>query len=94
MTSIDLYFDRFRTSKGICFFSFLFYKRNKKLVPRALLSYISTWEFLKTLEKCEKHPPAARASGTSLVFLKIIRPVFYFFNRPFYSCGLSILAFE
>ena len=49
-------------------FAFLFYKGNKKLVPRALLSYISTWEFLRTLEKCEKHSPAARAS---LVFLKI-----------------------
>ena len=43
-------------------FAFLFYKRNKKLVPRALLSYISTWDFLRTLEKCQKHSPAARAS--------------------------------
>ena len=34
--------------------AFLSYKRNKNLVPRALLSYISTWEFLRTLEKCEK----------------------------------------
>ena len=24
----------------------------KKLVPRALLTYISTWELLRTLEKC------------------------------------------
>ena len=24
----------------------------KKLVPLALLSYIRTWEFLRTLEKC------------------------------------------
>ena len=31
-----------------------------KLVPQALLSYISTWEFLRTLEKCEKHSPLAR----------------------------------
>ena len=35
-------------------FAFLFYKRNKKLVPRALLSYTSTLEFLRTLDKCEK----------------------------------------
>ena len=41
---------------------FLFYKGNKKLVPRALLSYISNWKFLRTLEKCEKHSPSARAS--------------------------------
>ena len=34
--------------------AFLSYKRNKNLVPHALLSYISTWEFLRTLEKCEK----------------------------------------
>ena len=34
--------------------AFLSYKRNKNLVPRALLSYISTWKFLRTLEKCEK----------------------------------------
>ena len=39
---------------------FTFYKRNKKLALRALLSYISTREFLRTLEK-----------STSLVFLKI-----------------------
>ena len=32
--------------------SFLFYKRNKELVPRALFSYISTREFLRTREKC------------------------------------------
>ena len=43
-------------------FAFLFYKRNKKLVPRALLSYISSWEFSRTPEKCEKHSPAVRAS--------------------------------
>lgn len=48
-----------------------------KLVPQALLSYISTWEFLRTLEKCEKHSPLAR---------------FYFFNRsPKTSkCGRNI----
>ena len=49
-----------------------FIKEIKKLHPRALLSYISTWEFLRTLEKCEKHSVALRASlYTSLVFLKI-----------------------
>ena len=40
-----------------------FYKRNKKLVPRTLLSYIlSTWDFLRTLKKFEKHLPVAHAS--------------------------------
>ena len=33
---------------------FIFYKGNKKLVPRALLSYISMWEFLRTREKCRE----------------------------------------
>ena len=42
-----------------------------KNAPNALLSYISMREFLRTLEKCEKHLPSARASPTSLVFLKI-----------------------
>ncbi len=37
-----------------------------------MLSYISTWELLRTFEKCEKHSAAPRASlCTSLVFLKI-----------------------
>ena len=39
-----------------------FIKEIKKLVPRALLSYISTWEFLRTLEKCVWHLPSDRAS--------------------------------
>ena len=42
-------------------FTIHFTNEVKKLVPRALLSYISTWEFLRTLEKCEKHEPSARA---------------------------------
>ena len=42
-----------------------FYKRNKKLVRRTLLSYISTWDFLRTLEKI--------VSSTSLVFFKTPR---------------------
>ena len=43
-----------------------------KLVPRALLSYISTCELLRTLEKClEKHEPQVSASHTSQVFLKV-----------------------
>ena len=42
------------------------------LVPRALLSHISTLEFLRTFEKRERYSPTARASlGTSPVFLKI-----------------------
>ena len=40
----------------------IFHKGNKNLVPRALLSYISTWDFLRTLENCEKHLPVAHAS--------------------------------
>ena len=39
-----------------------FYKRSNKLVPRALLSYISTREFLRTLEKYEKQSSSVRAS--------------------------------
>ena len=39
-----------------------FYNRNKKLVPRTLLSYISTWDFLRTIEKCEEHSPVGHAS--------------------------------
>ena len=34
----------------------------KNLLPRALLSYMSTYEFLKTLEKC---------SGTCVCFLRL-----------------------
>ena len=47
--------------------------RNKKRALRALLSYISTREFLRTREKCiEKHEAQPSASlCTSLVFLKI-----------------------
>ena len=45
-----------------------FYKRNKKLVCYTMLSYINTWEFLRTLEKSQKHLPSAHASlGTSLI---------------------------
>ena len=43
------------------------YKRNKKLVPHTLLSYISTWDFLITLENCEKHSPADHASLSMIV---------------------------
>ena len=43
-------------------FTIYFIKEIKKLVPQALLIYISTWEFLGTLEKCEKHLPLACAS--------------------------------
>lgn len=50
------------------------YKRNKRHVPRTLLSYISTWELLRTLEKFEKVSPTAHASlSTSVVFLKNTR---------------------
>ena len=51
-----------------------FYKRNKKHVPQELLSYISTWGFLRTLEKYEKHsargsPHLSRVIKTSRVFI-------------------------
>ena len=41
---------------------YILLKEIKKLVPRALLSYISTWEFLKTVKGCENHEPKASAS--------------------------------
>ena len=47
--------DEFLSLRG-CFY---FIKEIKKLVPRALLSYISRWEFSRTLEKSEKHSPSA-----------------------------------
>ena len=50
-----------------------FYTINKKLVPHKMLSYIlSTWDFLRTLKKCEKHAFAYGScfSSTSLMFLK------------------------
>ena len=37
-------------------------KEIKKFVPPALLSSISTWGFLRTLEGCENHEPKASAS--------------------------------
>ena len=40
---------------------YILLKEIKKLVPRALLSYISTREFLKTLKGCENHEPKASA---------------------------------
>ena len=40
---------------------YLLQKKLKTLVPRALLSYMSSYELLRTLEKCEKHSPSARA---------------------------------
>ena len=43
-------------------FTLHFIKEIKKLVPHTLLSYVSTWDILGTLEKCEKHSPAAHAS--------------------------------
>ena len=46
-----------------------FIKEIKKLVPRTLLRYIlSTWDFLRTLEKCEKQLPVAHASLALLSF--------------------------
>ena len=43
-------------------------KEIKKLFPRALLSYISTWEFLRTLERCGKARAEGESSRTSRVF--------------------------
>ena len=53
-----LFSDEFLSLRG----RFYFIKEIKKLVPRALVSYISTREFLGTLEKCERHSPLARAA--------------------------------
>ena len=44
-------------------FTIYFIKEIKRPCSSSIiLSYISTWEFLRTLEKCEKHSPLARAS--------------------------------
>ena len=69
----------------------IFYKGNKRLVPRALLCYISTTELLRTLEKFEKVSPTARASlSTSVVFLKI--PASY--NSTMHSTRLFSLYYH
>ena len=72
-------------------FAFLFCKRNKTLVSRALLSNISTWEFLTTLEKCEKHSPYIEQNllmMISTLFLK--RP----FKNAIYGKDWSIIIFK
>ena len=65
-----------------------FLKEIKTLVPRALLSYVSTCEFLRTLEKCEKHSPSARVSPHFLVFLKIPK---CWYNSTMHSARFSFL---
>ena len=61
-----------------------FIKEIKKLFPRTLLSYISTWDFLRTLEKCEKHSPhvsrVLNKIPCAYITQQWIRRVFYFFN--------------
>ena len=48
-----------------------FEQRDKNLVPFELLSYVSTWHFLRPLEKSEKYSPIAYTFlSTSLVILK------------------------
>ena len=47
---------------SVFFLTLNFIKEIKKLVPRTLFSSMSTWEYLRTLEKCEKHEPKASAS--------------------------------
>ena len=55
-----------------------------KTRPSALLSYISMWKFLRTLEKCiEKN----EAQPSSRVFLKIPKVLIYLNNAR----GASIL---
>ena len=49
--------DEFLSLRGRVYFI-----KEIKNAPSALLSYISTREFLRTLEKCDKHLPSARAS--------------------------------
>ena len=57
-----------------------------------MLSYISTREFLRTLEKCEKHSPSARASRASRAsphfssVLKNSRVLIYLNNARGTSC--------
>ena len=46
-------------------------KKLKKLVPRALLSYKSTWEFLRTLEKFEKYEKHEPKVSASLHFSRV-----------------------
>ena len=58
-----------RHRNGRAQFTIHFIKEIKKLVPRALLSYIGTWEF-RTLEKHKKHTLRLVLLRTSLVFLK------------------------
>ena len=59
-----------RHRNGRAQFTIHFIKEIKKLVPRALLSYIGSWEF-RTLEEHKKHTPSARASPLFARVLKI-----------------------
>ena len=69
-----------------------FIKEIKRLLPQALLSYISTCKFLRTLKKCKKHLPSACAPPHYSRVLKNSRMLnnstthlapFYFFNKVF-----------
>lgn len=68
-----------------------FFEHLTKLTcPSASLSYISTCELLRTLEKCEEHTSTLHAFlRTSLVFLKI--PVWLYRNS---ALGLINLTLE
>ena len=72
-------------------FAFLFYKRNKTLVSRALLSYISTWEFLTTLEKCEKHSPYIEQNLLTMISTLFLKSPF---KNAIYGKDWSITIFK
>ena len=66
---------------------YILLKEIKKLVPRALLSSISTWEFLKTLKGCEKASASrhfSRVLKNSRVLIELnnaLGAFFYFFEN-------------
>ena len=64
-------------------FTIHFIKEMKKIVPGALLSYISTWEFLRILVKCKKDSALLSCSKKfprSYITQQWTRRVFYFFS--------------
>ena len=79
-------------------------KEITKLVPRVLLRYISTWEFLRTLEKCEKHSASAPARASphfsslknSQVFIELnnaLGALFISLTANWIFCTLTVLNF-
>ena len=72
-------------------------KEITKLVPRALLGYISTWEFLRTLEKCEKHSASASAPArASPHFSSVLKnsQVFIELNNALGALFISLTSWQ